>query len=422
MMSVPPTHGVPSTARERVTAPCDGQPTDALLREVERLRQRVAELEGTSGSRNEALDKVNARSDILAERLKELKCLYSISSLLKGRHTDLGEILQKAVEVLPSAWQYPERACACITMKSRRYQSQNFREPRWRQHARIVVDGENVGLLEIGYADLLDDAREPDFLPEEHLLLSSVAAHLAELVSLKETQSQLSTYQEHLRSLASELTLAEERERRTLALSLHDRIGQGLAVAKLKLESLIHQLPAEYHQRLGDISALIKQIVNDTRSLTFEISPPVLYELGLQQAIGWLTDHFTRQFGLRMTVRGDTRIVELAEGVRVMLFRSIQELLSNAVKHSQATHVTVTLQNDIKELHALVEDDGVGFDAAALNVYPSAVGGFGLFSIRERISHLGGRVAIDSRPGHGTRIRISVPSADADQGETGGMQ
>ncbi|HOX42984.1 MAG TPA: sensor histidine kinase [Myxococcota bacterium] len=418
-MSLPTTPAAPAPARDRAEAPGDRQDPGDLQREVERLRRRIAELEGSSEARNEALDKVNVRSDVLAERVKELKCLYSISALLKGRHSDLGEILQKAVEVLPSAWQYPERACACITLKSRRYQSQNFREPQWRQHAHIVVDGESVGLLEIGYTDELDDAREPEFLPEEHLLLSSVAAHLAEIVSLKEAQSQLSTYQQHLRSLASELTLAEERERRALALSLHDRIGQGLAVAKLKLESLTHVLPAEHHQRLEDISALIKQIVQDTRSLTFEISPPILYELGLQQAIAWLTDHFTHQFGLRMSVRGDTRIVELVEGVRVMLFRSIQELLSNAVKHSRATRVTVTLQNDLGELHALVEDDGVGFDAASLGAYPSAVGGFGLFSIRERIGHLGGRVAIDSRPGQGTRIRISVPCADAGGEETG---
>ena len=96
-----------------------------------------------------------------------------------------------------------------------------------------------------------------------------------------------------------------------------------------------------------------------------------------------------------------------------MLFRSIQELLNNTVKHARASRVTVSLLNDDGEVSVLVEDDGVGFDAASRSVYPSAAGGFGLFSIRERIGHLGGHMTIESEPGKGTRIRISVPGADA---------
>jgi signal transduction histidine kinase len=357
-------------------------------------------------------DELGARSNALAERVKELTCLHSISSLLT-RHHELGDILQRVVDVLPSAWQYPDLAHACVTLKSRRYQSRNFTEPRWRQQADIVADGAYVGKLELGYAQPLAHGREPGFLPEEHVLLSTVAERLADIVALKETQNQLSTYQEHLQSLASELTLAEERERRILAVTLHDRIGQGLAVARLKLEMLKHELPAEHHPGLENISALIKQIVTDTRSLTYEISPPILYELGLQPAIIWLGERVTEQFGLHVDVRCDDDLVDVTDGVRVMLFRSVQELLANAVKHAQASHVTVRVLNDAAGLCVLVEDDGVGFDAVSRGVYPTADGGFGLFSIRERLGHLGGRVDIASSPGKGTRIQLSVPCVDA---------
>jgi len=205
--------------------------------------------------------------------------------------------------------------------------------------------------------------------------------------------------------------MAEERARRSLAISLHDRIGQGLAVAKLKLETLSHLLPPDYFSQLDDVSALIKEIVNDTRSLTFDISPPILYELGLEPAVAWLGEHITGHFGLPVEVQCERGLVELSEGVRVMLFRSIQEALVNTVKHAQASRATVRLaKHGPNQVCAIVEDNGQGFDVAHRR-HPSAASGFGLFSIRERISHLGGTVHVESGAEKGTRIRLTVPGA-----------
>lgn len=382
-----------------------------MLGEVEQRRQVIGTPRESNESKKLIEEELIVRSRALAERVKELKCLHSISSLFDDRRTDLGEIFQKIVEVIPDAWQYPDLACARIVLKSRKYETPNFGDPRWRQHVDIIVGNEPVGFIEVGYTERLPDQQEPQFLPEEEILLATVARRLTETLALKETQHQLSTYQEHLRSLASELTLAEERERRKLALCLHDNIGQGLAVAKLKLETLGYLLPQEHQNRVHDVLLLIKQIIADTRSITFDISPPILYELGFKQAVLWLSDHFRKQFGLNVAVQCNEQDIALSEGVRVMLFRSIQELLANVVKHAQASVVNIILKTDGKEVQATVEDNGVGFDVDAQSYYPSVVGGFGLFSIRERIAHLGGRVVIQSNPGNGTQIKLCVPGS-----------
>ncbi len=353
---------------------------------------------------------LDARSHALAERVKELKCLQSIWQMLRGGQVDLGNILQEVVDVLPSACQFPDLACASITLKSRQYRTADFRAPLVCHRVEIV----GQGMLEVGYRGTLPDGGVPAFLREEQTLFGMVADRVSEIVALKEAENQVATYQEHLRSLAAELSMAEERERRTLAISLHDRIGQGLAVAKLKLETMKYLLPPEHHGRLEDVTVLIKEIVNDTRSLTFDISPPILYELGLEPAVAWLGEHVTRQFGLTVDVRCDAGGGELGEGLRIMLFRSIQELLMNVVKHAHASCASVRLlRHGASHVLAVVEDNGTGFDVSAHSWHPSAASGFGLFSIRERISHLGGRVEIDSGPGRGTRVRLTVPGARA---------
>ncbi|MDX9857920.1 MAG: sensor histidine kinase [candidate division Zixibacteria bacterium] len=365
-----------------------------------------------SGSRKGLDHELHLRSRELAERIKELGVIHSVSTLFETKIVDLTEVFQKIVNVLPSAWQYPELACARISMKNRDYRSSSYREPICLIQEDILAVGEKIGTLEVGYFEPLPDGSEPDFLVEEKGLLTIVARRLAEAYSLKESQLQLATYQQHLRSLASELTLTEERERRRLALHLHDSIGQGLALAKLKLETLRHVLPEAFKERVGDVLTLVQQIIAEARSITAEISPPILYELSFYQAIVWLCDHFKKQFGMTIEVVGADQNFLLGEGVRVMLFRSIQELLTNAVKHASATEVRVCLEREEHAVHVCIEDNGVGFGPEQQNRYPSASGGFGIFSIRERLAHLGGRLTIESSPGKGARVHLWVPAAE----------
>jgi signal transduction histidine kinase len=401
-------------------------PSRPLRRTQEKSRKRAQTLSRAKRSatqtRMRRVETLNARSDALAERVKELSCLHSITRMLKRGHADLGEILEQIVDSLPSACQFPELAQASITLNTRAYRTSGFQESRRRRSAEIVVDGAPCGALELAYCEDDIDGRVADFLPEEEMLLTTVATAVSEIVALKEAQSKLATYKDHLRSMTAELTMAEERERRSLAISLHDRIGQGLAVAKLKLESLRHTLLPQHYPELDDLTSLIKQIVNDARSLTFDISPPILYELGLEPAVTWLAEHVTRQFGLPVEVRRGDGPVELSEGIRVVLFRSIQELLMNIVKHARASKAAVTLSKQGEhDVCAVVEDDGVGFDVRSKTRHPSAASGFGLFSIRERIGHVGGTVTFESSPGRGTCIRLTVPGAPASRVMSGAV-
>lgn len=220
----------------------------------------------------------------------------------------------------------------------------------------------------------------------------------------KSSEEQVLAYQEQLQSLASELALSEERERRRLATNLHDRIGQSLAFAQLKLASLSGE-----HGGMKEVQSLIEQAIVDTRSLTFELSPPVLYELGLVAALEWLTRKIQQEHGIQTRFHDDGQAKPLDENFRVVLFQAVRELLVNVVKHARATHAQVLLRREADALRIIVEDDGAGFEVPSMNARIESIRTFGLFNIRERVEYLGGRVKIRSEAGRGTRVTLVAP-------------
>ena len=210
-----------------------------------------------------------------------------------------------------------------------------------------------------------------------------------------------------LRSLASELSLAEERERRRLAIDLHDRIGQALAICKIKLGSLRETVSStDVAVSIDEIRELLDQIIQDTRSLTFELSSPILYELGLEAAVESLAEQVQKQHGILSTFEDDGQHKPLDDDVRVVLFQAVRELLVNVAKHAQANSVKVSIQRYDSDIRIGVEDDGVGFDTSEIGY---STNGFGLFSIRERLDYLGGHLEVRSEPGRGTLVTLVAP-------------
>jgi len=227
----------------------------------------------------------------------------------------------------------------------------------------------------------------------------------------KRTEKELLEHQAKLKSLASQLSLTEERERHRLATDLHDQISQSLVISKIKLDQLRKSSTSdEFNRSLEDICNCLGRIIDDTRTLTFDLSYPILYELGFEAAVAeWLTDQIQEKHGIRTEFVDDGHQKPLDDDIRVLLFRNVRELLINVVKHAQANKVKVSIRKVKDNISVSVEDDGVGFDPVEVTSMAAKRAEFGLFSIRERLEQLGGLIEIDSKMGHGSRITMTAP-------------
>lgn len=221
---------------------------------------------------------------------------------------------------------------------------------------------------------------------------------------------QLRACEERLQNLASQVLLAEERERRALAVRLHDDVGQSLVVAKMRLDALPASPAAEQVREVRDeVCQLIDEALGQARSLTCDLSPPILYEVGLAAALQWLAAQCQRRHGLRLEVDAHLPPGSVDEEIRILLFQVARELVMNVVKHARASAVAVALSRHGARVRVRVEDDGVGFCLEEVDLLRADEMKFGLFSIRERVAHYGGSFDLRSRPGEGTRVEVEVP-------------
>jgi signal transduction histidine kinase len=222
---------------------------------------------------------------------------------------------------------------------------------------------------------------------------------------------------DHLRASTSEALLSEDRERRNLAVDLHDGLSQLLTLASMKLGLLRKSLKeGGLDPGVREVEQLLTEARERSESVTFQLCPPVLHDVGLAEAAQWLTDDLGRRYGLSVTLDDDGQHWPLDEVTRISLFRSLRELLINVAKHAQTSQAHVRLWGEGRLMMMSVEDQGAGFD------YDAIPPGFGLFSIRQRLNHLDGDIQIDSIPGAGTRIVVIAPmAAGAPEKSTGAV-
>ena len=234
--------------------------------------------------------------------------------------------------------------------------------------------------------------------------LKSLTLELDSRVSQR-TRS-LTVSQERLRALATQLSLAEERVRRSLASELHDYLGQMLVVCRMKITQASQATDEQRAQQLGDADRIIQDAITYTRSLVAQLTPPVLREFGLIMGLTWLAEQMKQHHGLRVGMTLNVSSVELEEEHAILLFQSVRELLMNIVKHAGTTEATLTVDLTQQTLVVTVRDTGRGFDPS---VEPSSLEPhFGLFSIRERMEAVGGEFLITSIPGQGTTAMLSL--------------
>lgn len=239
---------------------------------------------------------------------------------------------------------------------------------------------------------------------------TGMVACIRDITERKAWERKLIDYQNQLRCLASQLTLTEEQERKRIALEIHDHISQSLALAKIKLGTMAAAKTAnERNREVLVIRELLEQSIRNTRSLIFNLSPPFLYELGLEKALEWLLDDMEKEYGIKTRLVCTGAAGGLDDDVRILLYQSVRELLINVVKHAHAKTATVFLDRNGQMVHVSVEDDGKGFVISPDGFRVSSGGGFGIFSIRERFEYLGGGLTVESKLNRGTRIDMELP-------------
>jgi signal transduction histidine kinase len=232
-----------------------------------------------------------------------------------------------------------------------------------------------------------------------------------EIAERKKAEEKLIEKQAHLRSLVSQLTMTEERERKEIAGLLHDELIQRLAMCKMKVDELSKtKTPMGRGNSLDEIGESIREMIKGARSLTFDLCSPVLYDIGLEAAIrDWLDREVNGKYDITFEFTGDGQQRQLSEDLRVTLYRAVRELCTNVIKHSKAQLAKVSIRNKNNNAEIIVEDDGGGITIDSSTGDTSERGGLGLFGIRERLDRFGAGMNIESEADAGTRVTITVP-------------
>lgn len=210
-----------------------------------------------------------------------------------------------------------------------------------------------------------------------------------------------------LGELSAKLLRAQENERRTLARELHDEVGQSLSAILMEAENAADASGiAEAREHLDSVRSLAEKTVNEVRDLALLLRPSMLDDFGLVPALNWHARETGKRTGLNIVLNADEAADDLPDEHKTCIYRLVQEAVHNSSRHANANNVEVELRREAGKVRFSIRDDGDGFD-------PRYVRGLGLLGMEERVRRLGGRLAIDSRPGRGTAILAELPVAEA---------
>ena len=233
-----------------------------------------------------------------------------------------------------------------------------------------------------------------------------------DITERRQAEENLLAYQAQLKLLATKLANTEEAERRRMATYLHDAVSQSLAFCQTKLTTLkIARGNPSNQKLLREVNRLLEEALENLQTLTFELSPPVLYELSFEDAVGWLAELMEERHKLHITVSGGLQpgVPELAKEFRSVAFHAVREVLINIVKHAETNAASLHISGEGQCMKIRIEDHGKGFDPAILESPQRRKGGFGLFNIREQLTHLGAKFEIYSHPHVGTTVLMTIP-------------
>jgi two-component system CheB/CheR fusion protein len=386
--------------------------------------------------RRKDLQEIQAREDQLRLAIREAP-LPVILFAEDGQVILLSKAWEEStgfgVEEMPAVYDWPDGVYGTSRAEAREHLERVFRAGRRTKEGEFtirsredeerywVVHSSPLGTLSdgrralIGMAiDITDRKRFEEALQRSEQQLQEMNASLEEQVEERTRSLELKSSQ--LRRLTSELSQVEQRERRRLASTLHDHIQQLIASARMQLEVLGQDLEGQSHEDARRIQNLINEAAEACRNVTAELAPPVLYEGGFVQSMQWLCSQFGDHHNIEVHCRvPDLKVEPLDQETSVLLFQSVKELLFNVVKHSGAGRARLVVETDgSRRLRISVIDEGDGFDPEGEFQKEGKDRGFGLFSIRERVSIANGRMDVVSSPGEGTRVTLTVPARAGD--------
>jgi len=235
-----------------------------------------------------------------------------------------------------------------------------------------------------------------------------------------ERTAELSHANAALRALSRRLVEVQEAERRFIARELHDEVGQMLTGLKLLLETSLHPATPPEQQTLNEAAGMIQTLLEQVRQLSIDLRPHMLDDLGLLIALDWHFKRYLKQTGIRVEFQHSALTERLPAQLETVVFRIVQEALTNVARHAGVETVAVRLSAEPERVRVQVEDEGAGFAPEEAMRRGTSTG---LLGMKERAELLGGRFTLDSAPGQGTRLTVELPWSDSPQMpllETGG--
>jgi signal transduction histidine kinase len=370
---------------------------ERLLQELQFLRQERSRSEAFLGEHKRIEGE-------LLERVKELNCLYGVTQLAQS-DIPLPELATGIAELICASWQFPESACARLTIDGQGFATQNFRRVAACQEAQVYVQEERTGSIEVCYLDERPEADEGPFLKEERKLLNALADLVGRIVTQRRVESQM-------RALSRELIRIQETERQRIARELHDHLAQDLSLARMGLERIwaVQPAPLRCKAQADDVLGRISAAIGAIRNLAYGLLPPGLSELGLVETVLRHCEEFTQRHGIEVDVYADgMESVCLDFETQINLYRLIQESLTNTRKHGAASRVEIRMLAAFPDLLLRIADNGRGADLDRCLVKAGKERRMGLWSMRERVRLLGGKITFRSKPGAGMCIRVEAP-------------